>query len=105
MAEKQLTDEVRAALEAQASGLPPGVAEAKAEQAEEWGQWVATQQIFYGGALAANVGDSVPAANVKQYRYDQLGWVAKRGTKAAGEAATVTEPAPADTTGTQGKVN
>lgn len=33
-------------------------------QVAEWGQYVATQPIFVGGARAFNVGDPVPAAHV-----------------------------------------
>lgn len=83
MADNNLTDEVRAALEAQAAGTPPAVLEQQKAQAEEWGTWVATQDIYFGGALAVKEGDSVPKANVEVYQYDKLGWVAKRETKAA----------------------
>ena len=90
MPDKNLTDEVRAALEAQAQGIPPAVLEQQKAVAEEWGTWVATQDIFFNGALAVPKGDSVPKANVEAYRYDELGWVARRDTKAA-KAATAGE--------------
>lgn len=92
--ESKLTDEVRAALELQAQGLPPVVLERAKEREEEWGTWVATQDIHYGGVLAVREGMAVPKANVELYHYDQLGWVAKRSTKAgqaAVEAAVATE--------------
>jgi hypothetical protein len=88
MAEEKLTDEVRAALEAQAAGTPPEVVEQQRAAREEWGTWVATQDIYFGGRLAVPKGEAVPAANVKLHRYDELGWVAKRDTKAAKAAAT-----------------
>lgn len=95
MADKNLTDEARAALEAKAQGIPPEVAEQQKAIADEYGYWVATQDIYAGSALAYLKGDAVPKSNVTQHGYDQLGWVAKRDTKAA-------EAAIADTTG---KVN
>lgn len=65
---------------------PPTVAEAvTAEladqilaQQKEYGQYVAKHQIFApNGALAYNEGDAVPASNVKNLKYDELGWVKK----------------------------
>lgn len=98
MSETKLTDEVRAALEAKAQGIPPDIAEQQKALAQEWGTWVATQDIqMANGALAYRKGDAVPKANVDAYSYDQLGWVAKRDTK-AGEAA-IAETTPEDTTG------
>lgn len=85
-ASPQLTDETRRALEALASGQPPEVTAAIEEREKEWGTWVAVQSIYFGGALAANVGDALPNANVEQYKYDQLGWVAKRTSKAGKDA-------------------
>lgn len=90
---ERLTDEVRAALEAEAQGIPPEVLEQHAERREEWTTWVATQDINFGGVLAYRTGDSVPAANVEKYRYDDLGWAARRDTKAAEEAADQAAPA------------
>jgi len=88
MPDKNLTDEVRAALEAQAQGIPPAVLEQQKAVAEEWGTWVATQDIFFNGALAVPKGDSVPKANVEAYRYDELGWVEKRKAAESAEATT-----------------
>lgn len=36
-----------------------------AEQAAAWGQYVANQPIFIGGARAANTGDAIPASLVE----------------------------------------
>ena len=58
----------------------------RAAQAKEYGQFVATEQIFYAGALAFNVGDAVPISNVAAHGYDTLGVVAKITTKAAAAA-------------------
>jgi hypothetical protein len=87
VAEEKMTDEVRAALEAQAQGLPPEVLQRAKDVEEEWGTWVAVQPIFVGSGRAHNIGDAVPAANVRELGYDRLGWVARRSTKAA-KAAT-----------------
>ena len=66
----------------------------RAAQAKEYGQYVATEQIFYAGALAFNVGDPVPASNVTLHGYADLGVVAKTTTKAAAAAvAAATEGA------------
>lgn len=94
MADKNLTDETRKALELAASGLPPELQEAEQAQIDEWGEWVATQDIYFGGVRALNKGDAVPKSNVELYKYDQLGWVARRTTKAAAQA--LTEAAPAE---------
>lgn len=94
MPNEKLTDEVRAALEAQASGVPPELAQEHQAHVKEWNTFVATQDIQFGGALAYRSGDPVPVANVETYHYDELGWVARVGTKAA-ESAT---PTPSTTT-------
>ena len=52
----------------------------------------ATAPIYGGTALYYNVGDQVPATNVKLHKYDELGLVAKEGTKAAAAVA----PAPVE---------
>jgi hypothetical protein len=57
-----------------------------AAQAEEYGTYVATQDIHVGLALAYRAGDPVPVSNVKIHGYDKIGWVAKTGTKAAAAA-------------------
>ena len=56
------------------------------EIAKEYGEYVATQPIYVGAALAYNVGDPVPAANVEAFGYAQNGLVARATTKAATEA-------------------
>lgn len=83
MPSEKLTDEAQAGLEAIAHGVPPELAERHAAHLKEWGTWVATQDIPYGGVMAYRAGDAVPAANVEKHHYDQLGWVARRDTKAA----------------------
>jgi hypothetical protein len=83
---RNLTDEVRRALENQASGLSEDVLADRDARYDEYKDYVATQPIDFGGARAYNVGDAVPKSNVEQYRYDDLGWVAKRSTKAGKEA-------------------
>lgn len=57
----------------------PATAEEQRRAIEtEYGQYVATQAITHDGALAYNVGDAVPAANVEQWGYLDLGLVAQR---------------------------
>lgn len=58
----------------------------QAEQAKDWGTYVAVAQIFVGNALAYNPGDPVPASNVELHGYAEDGLVAKRNTKAAAAA-------------------
>ena len=53
--------------------------------------WIATKKIHVGTALAHNVGDVVPDANVKANGWEDS--VARDGTKAAKEA---TAPAATD---------
>ena len=65
---------------------PAGAAEHRAAVAEEYGTFVATRKIHHGKALAYNVGDPVPAANVALWGYADRKMVAKRGTKAADQA-------------------
>ena len=68
---------------------PDPLAEGRAlreAQAVEYGSYVATEAIYYAGALAYNIGDAVPASNVKAHGYDSLGVVAKTTTKAAAAA-------------------
>lgn len=43
--------------------------------AREYGQWVATEDIYHGTALAYRKGDPVPAANVELHGYDRAGLV------------------------------
>lgn len=43
-----------------------------AEQATEYGTYVAKETIYYDGARAFNVGDPVPVSHVKEHGYDAL---------------------------------
>jgi len=58
-----------------AEALTAAVAEDVKTQGVEWGTFVATQAIDFNGARAYNTGDPVPVSNVRQYDYEQLGWV------------------------------
>lgn len=78
---RNLTDEVRRALENQASGLSEETLAERDARFAEYKDYVAIQPIDFGGVRAYNVGDAVPNANVEQYRYHDLGWVAKRTSK------------------------
>ena len=49
-------------------------------------EYVALQEIFEGGVRAYNVGDPVPAENVKARQYKVGEQVARRDTKAAAKA-------------------
>jgi hypothetical protein len=57
-----------------------------AEQAREYGQYVATGPIFVNGARAFNKGDAVPASHIER-GVVAPGSVAKVTTKAGREAA------------------
>jgi hypothetical protein len=59
---------------------------------KEYGEFVALAAITHDGALAYNVGDAVPAANVEAWGYLELGLVARRTTKAAAEAIVDSTP-------------
>jgi len=63
--------------------------------ADEYGAWVATQQIYVGSALAYNVGDPVPATNVQAFGYDKNNLVAKAPTVAGSEAVAEAAETPA----------
>lgn len=52
-----------------------------ARQREEYGKYVANQQIFAGNALAYNAGDSVPIDNAERLGYVEHGLVVTVGTK------------------------
>ncbi|MDR7278934.1 hypothetical protein [Catenuloplanes atrovinosus] len=62
-----------------------------AEQAKEYGTYVATTDIYVGMALAYREGDPVPVSNVEAHGYEKNGLVAKTGTKAAAVAAGTAE--------------
>lgn len=79
---------------------PEEVKSFRQQQAEEWGQYIAVQQIVHGGALAYNPGDPVPASNVTRHRYEAQGLVAKVGSAEARKvieaAHAAAGPAPVD---------
>lgn len=51
-------------------------------QDEEYGTWVAVQDIYEGQALAYRTGHPVPKSNVEAHGYDRLGQVVRQGTVA-----------------------
>lgn len=53
------------------------VAEYVAAQADEYGQWIAAEDIFVGTARAYRKGDPVPASNVALHQYDEHDLVQK----------------------------
>lgn len=58
--------------------------------AQEYGQYVATQDIYYDGALAYVAGHAVPATNVEAHGYLDSGQVKKVASKTqAAKAAAV----------------
>lgn len=61
------------------AATPEEVKSFRAQQEEEWGQYVAAQTITYGGAIAYLPGDPVPASNVKRHGYEKDGLVHKTG--------------------------
>lgn len=52
-----------------------------ARQREEYGKYVANQQIFAGNALAYNKGDAVPIDNAERLGYVEHGLVVTVGSK------------------------
>ncbi|GAC1375213.1 MAG: hypothetical protein NVSMB4_03260 [Acidimicrobiales bacterium] len=71
-------------------------AEIAAQQAAEYGTYVAVQDIFFDGARAYNVGHPVPVSNVEAHGYLEDGLVKKVGddSEPAEPAAAPTTPAP-----------
>jgi hypothetical protein len=70
------------------SGTPMMSAEQYAATVQdEYGDYVATEPIYVGNALAYNVGDPVPKSNVSAHGYDQTGQVARRSQRAGADAA------------------
>lgn len=57
------------------------VEQRRREREEEYGTWVATQDIPWGNVLAFVTGDPVPKSTVEKYGWDGLGLVEKAGTK------------------------
>jgi hypothetical protein len=70
------------------------VEQRRKEREEEYGTYVAAQDIPWGNVLAFVAGDQVPKSTVEAYGWLDLGLVARTGTKSGNEAAgTATEPA------------
>lgn len=67
-------------------------AELRKAQEAEYSAYVATEQIFVGGALAFNVGDPVPKSHVERGVVDKE-QVAKPETKSGQAAKAATQPA------------
>jgi hypothetical protein len=63
---------------------PEEVRSFREQQAAEWSQYVAVQQITFNGALAFNLGDSVPASWVAKNKPDET-LVAKIGSKSGND--------------------
>ncbi|WP_422751344.1 hypothetical protein [Micromonospora sp. WMMD1219] len=61
------------------------VEERRREREAEYGVWVAVQDIPWGTVLAAIPGMPVPASTVERLKWDELGLVAKRDSKAGRE--------------------
>lgn len=75
------------------------VEQRRKEREEEFGTYVATQDIPWGNVPAFFTGSEVPKSTVEKYGWFDLGLVAKTGTKAAAEATGVApEPAKSTTT-------
>lgn len=62
---------------AAAPEVPADVQALREAQIEEYGTYVANQQIYVGSALAYDVGHPVPVSNVKLHGYDKNGLVDK----------------------------
>jgi hypothetical protein len=54
------------------------VLDRRREREEEYGAWVATQDIPWGTVLAHTAGDRVPASTVDRLKWNELGLVVKR---------------------------
>lgn len=76
------------------SELTPEAAALRKAQEAEYSAYVATEQIFIGGALAFNVGDPVPKSHVDRGVVDKE-QVAKPSTKAGQEAQADSPTSPA----------
>lgn len=61
------------------------VEERRREREAEYGVWVAVQDIPWGTVLAAIPGMPVPASTVERLKWNELGLVAKRDSKAGRE--------------------
>lgn len=67
---------------AAAANAPATAEDAIEANRKEYGQYVATEQIYFGSALGYNKGDAVPADNVARHKYLEDGKVVKVGSKA-----------------------
>jgi hypothetical protein len=70
----------------------PALAEYKAAQEKEWGEYVLAQDYYVGGVLAAHRGDAIPVDNVKRRKLEEEGIAVERNSK-EGRAITG-EPEP-----------
>lgn len=61
--------------------LPKEVLEHRAAIRKDYSQYVATETIYYDGAVAYREGDPVPASNVERHGYDEAGVVKKVESK------------------------
>jgi hypothetical protein len=66
--------------------MSPEARKSQEDLIKDWSEYVAVTDIPHGGVLAYAAGAPVPASNVKRWKYDELGFVAKRSS-AAGKAA------------------
>ena len=76
------------------------VEQRRKEREEEYGAWVAVQDIPWGNVLAFVAGDPVPKSTVEKYGWDELGLVAKADTKDAQAAALASTPTATTETST-----
>jgi len=74
----------------------PALAEYKAAQEKEWGEYVLAEDYYVGGVLAARRGDAIPVDNVKRHKLEEEGLAVKRNSK-EGRAITG-EPEPESAT-------
>jgi hypothetical protein len=63
------------------AGNPKSAEDVVARTREEYGTYVAKQQIYSGSALIYNEGDPVPVSAVERFRYHDADMVTKVGTK------------------------
>jgi hypothetical protein len=82
MAVREVPESVPEQVAASVAARPLTAEEAVEANRREYSQYVAAEQIYYGGALAHNVGDAVPAGNVERHGWAEAGKVVKTGSKA-----------------------
>jgi hypothetical protein len=75
--------------------IPEGVRDLRAEKLEEYGQFVATQQIHVGTALAYDEGHPVPVSNVQRFGYEDQGVVKRVASPANARLGLTDEQAKA----------